>query len=130
VICRTLDVARSTAYYHERERVPIVDEVLAQRIKHFIDAEPYLGYRMVWARLREKGVLVNRKRFGASRNSSARSGIAGSIRAAIRASKRVRASRPAWIDRYNERPHLQASATSRPLAWRERDAAQITALRV
>lgn len=61
MICRTLDVARSTAYYQERDRVSIVDEVLARRIKHFIDAEPYLGYRMVWARLRGDGVKVNRK---------------------------------------------------------------------
>jgi putative transposase len=61
VICRVLGVARSTAYYHEHDRVPIVDEVLAQRIKHLIDAEPYLGYRMVWARLRRQGLSINRK---------------------------------------------------------------------
>ena len=42
MICRILDVARSTAYYHEHDRLPIVDDVLAQRIKHLIDAEPYL----------------------------------------------------------------------------------------
>jgi putative transposase len=61
VICRVLGVARSTAYYREHDRAPIVDEVLAQRIKHLIDAEPYLGYRMVWARLRRQGLAVNRK---------------------------------------------------------------------
>lgn len=61
MICRVLGVARSTAYYHERERSALIDEVLAQRIKHLIDAEPYLGYRMVWARLRGQGVHVNRK---------------------------------------------------------------------
>jgi hypothetical protein len=60
VICRVLDVARSTAYYHEHDRAPIVDEVLAQRIKHLI-AEPYLGYGMVWARLRRQGLKINRK---------------------------------------------------------------------
>jgi len=38
-----------------------VDEILAQRVKHLIDAEPYLGYRMLWARLRMQGVVVNRK---------------------------------------------------------------------
>ncbi len=38
-----------------------VDEVLAQRIKHLIDAEPYLGCRMAWARLRRQGLAVNRK---------------------------------------------------------------------
>jgi len=54
-------VARSSAYYKPRERTPVVDEILAQRIKHMIDEEPYLGYRMVWARLRMQGVLVNRK---------------------------------------------------------------------
>jgi len=43
VICRVLGVARSTAYYREHDRVPIVDDVLAQRIKHLIDAEPYLA---------------------------------------------------------------------------------------
>ena len=48
MICRILKVARSTAYYREHDRAVIVDEVLAQRIKHLIDAEPYLGYRMVF----------------------------------------------------------------------------------
>ena len=61
MICRILDVARSTAYYRERDRVPIVDEVMAQRIKHLIDTESYLGYRMVWARLRRQGFKINRK---------------------------------------------------------------------
>jgi putative transposase len=61
VICRVLGVARSTSYYQEHDRVPIVDDVLAQRIKHLIDAEPYLGYRMVWARLRRQGSKINRK---------------------------------------------------------------------
>jgi transposase InsO family protein len=61
VICRVLEVARSTAYYQARDRAVVVDDVLAQRIKHLIDAEPYLGYRMVWARLRMRGVKVNRK---------------------------------------------------------------------
>ncbi len=41
--------------------MPVIDEVLAQRIKHLTDDEPYLGYRMVWARLRMQGVVVNRK---------------------------------------------------------------------
>lgn len=61
MICRVLKVARSTAYDRERDRAAFVDEVLAQRIKHLIDAEPYLGYRMVHARLRMAGVPVNRK---------------------------------------------------------------------
>lgn len=46
-----LGVARSTAYYREHERIAAVDEVLEQRIKHLVDAEPYLGDRMVWARI-------------------------------------------------------------------------------
>lgn len=61
MICRVLDVARSTAYYREHDRVPTIDDVLAQRIKKLIEDEPYLGYRMVWARLRVQGVKVNRK---------------------------------------------------------------------
>ena len=65
MICRILDVARSTAYYREHDRVPIVDEVMAQRIKHLIDAESYLGYRMVWARLRRQGFKSTAKRCSA-----------------------------------------------------------------
>ena len=52
---------RSSTYYRPRPRTAKVDEVLAQRIKHLIDEESYLGYRMVWAMLREQGVHVNRK---------------------------------------------------------------------
>lgn len=61
MICRILDVARSTAYYREHDRSTTVDEVVAQRVKKLIDAESYLGYRMVWARLRQQGLAVNRK---------------------------------------------------------------------
>jgi len=56
-----LSVPRSTTYYRPHTRVALVDEVLAQRIKHLIDEESYLGYRMVWAQLRLDGVFVNRK---------------------------------------------------------------------
>ena len=52
---------RSSSYYKPKARNPIVDEVLAQRIKHVIDEESYLGYRMVWAALREQGVRANKK---------------------------------------------------------------------
>lgn len=31
------------------------------RIKHLIDAERYLGYRMVWTRLRRQGAPAHRK---------------------------------------------------------------------
>jgi putative transposase len=34
---------------------------MAQRIKHLIDQESYLGYRMVWARLRGAGISANPK---------------------------------------------------------------------
>jgi hypothetical protein len=40
-------------------RVQIVDDILAQRIKHLIDAEPYLGYRRVWARLDRREQYFN-----------------------------------------------------------------------
>jgi putative transposase len=61
VICRILNVARNSAYHRERDRIPMVDEIMAQRVKHLIDAKPCLGYRMVWARLRRQGVRINRK---------------------------------------------------------------------
>jgi putative transposase len=54
-------VPRSSTYYQSRPRTAKVDEVLAQRIKHLIDEESYLGYRMVWATLRDQGIFVNRK---------------------------------------------------------------------
>jgi len=47
VVCRILRVARSSFYYRPRDRAVVIDDVLAQPIKHLIDAEPYLGYRMV-----------------------------------------------------------------------------------
>jgi putative transposase len=52
---------RSSTYYRSRPRTAKVDEVLAQRIKHLIDEESYLGYRMAWATLRSQGIFVNRK---------------------------------------------------------------------
>ena len=54
-------MSRSGSYYKTRARTPRIDDVLAQRIKHVIDEESYLGYRMVWATLRSGGVLVNKK---------------------------------------------------------------------
>jgi putative transposase len=54
-------MARSRAYYRQRERAAKIDEVLALRIKHVIADEPYLGYRMVWAQLRQEGLVVNHK---------------------------------------------------------------------
>jgi putative transposase len=52
---------RSSSYYKPKTRTPVIDEVLAQRIKHVIDEESYLGYRMVWATLNEQGFRVNKK---------------------------------------------------------------------
>ena len=52
---------RNTSCYRHSEPTPIIDELLAQRIKRLIEDEPYLGYRMVWARLRMAGHVVNRK---------------------------------------------------------------------
>jgi hypothetical protein len=40
VICRILHVARNTAYYREHDRVSVVDEVMALRVRHLIDAQP------------------------------------------------------------------------------------------
>lgn len=54
-------MSRSGTYYKPQPRSAKVDEILAQRIKHLIDDESYLGYRMVWARLRGQGIFVNRK---------------------------------------------------------------------
>jgi len=59
-VCRVLSVPRSSTYYQARPRATKVDEILAQRIKHLIDDESYLGYRMVWATLRSQGIFVNR----------------------------------------------------------------------
>jgi putative transposase len=56
-----LKVPRSSVYYRAKARVPRIDEVMAQRIKHLIEQEPYLGYRMIWARLRNDGIVVNPK---------------------------------------------------------------------
>jgi hypothetical protein len=92
VICRTLNVARSTAYYREHERIAVVDEVLAQRAKHLIDAELYLGYRMVSARLRQQGFQVNRKAIQRLMQLKGRSAIAGSKSAARRELIRAQAS--------------------------------------
>src|SRR5579883_2792048 len=60
-VCRILNMPRSSTYYRPRARANKIDEVLAQRIKHIIDDESYLGYRMVWATLRGQGILANRK---------------------------------------------------------------------
>lgn len=64
-LCRVLDVARSTAYYQPRPRQQSerVDEVMAERVRQVIDAEPSFGIRSVWAWLNfAQGVKVNRKK--------------------------------------------------------------------
>ncbi len=65
--CRILGVHRSSVWRHAQrswaDTNPVMDEVLAERIKGIIEEFPTFGYRRVWAilRFREK-VLVNKKK--------------------------------------------------------------------
>ncbi len=52
---------RSSTYYQARPRTAKVDEVLAQRIKHLIDDEPYLDIAWSGRHCEPKGCIVNRK---------------------------------------------------------------------
>jgi transposase InsO family protein len=142
VICRVLGVARSTSYYQEHDRMPIVDDVLAQRIKHLIDAEPYLGYRMVWTRLRRQGLKINRKavqrlmqlkgrqchRRLKKRCSPRRRVIHGNAQARVCWQHRfetydeAKSAITAWVTHYNEsRPHSRLDYLP-PAEWRSRQA--------
>ena len=62
-IFRALHVSRSCL--QERSRVrpkPVVDELLAERIRRLIGKHPTFGYRRIWALLRfREGLPVNRK---------------------------------------------------------------------
>ena len=66
-VCRLLGVHRSTVWRQAQRSCvhsnPVVDEVLAERIKSIIEEFPTFGYRRVWAilRFRDK-VLVNKKK--------------------------------------------------------------------
>jgi hypothetical protein len=61
LICQRLGVARSALQGAERiEKAPVVDEVLAARVRRLIQAHPTFGYRRIWAMLRfREGVRVN-----------------------------------------------------------------------
>jgi putative transposase len=62
--CRVLGVARSSVRERPERapRRPVVDELLAVRIREVIRAQPTFGYRRIWAVLRfREGVRVNRK---------------------------------------------------------------------
>ena len=66
-VCRLLVVHRSTVWRQAQRSCahtnPVVDEVLAGRIKSIIEEFPTYGYRRVWAilRFRDK-ILVNKKK--------------------------------------------------------------------
>ena len=64
VVCRVLGVPRSTVYYHpHRRKAPVVDEVMATRIKGVIERYSRYGYRRVRAVLKNRdGLVVNRKK--------------------------------------------------------------------
>lgn len=49
--CKWSGIARRSFYYQRKRVKPKINEVLAQRIKRFIDAFPYSGYRTVAAML-------------------------------------------------------------------------------
>ena len=63
-LCRWFGLPRSTAYYEPKDPKPsVIDEQLASRIKSLHEAEPFLGVRGTWARLRYvQGIPVNRKK--------------------------------------------------------------------
>ena len=62
-VCRVLGVARSSVrpLPHRADRAPVVDELLAARIRELIHAHPTFGYRRIWALLRADGMRVNLK---------------------------------------------------------------------
>ena len=62
--CRVLGVSRSSVRPRPERplRSPMVDQLLALRIREVIRAHPTFGYRRIWALLRfREGVEVNRK---------------------------------------------------------------------
>jgi putative transposase len=62
-VCRVMGVPRSAVREREpKQRVPVVDEVLAARVERLIAQHPTFGYRRLWAMLRfREGLLINRK---------------------------------------------------------------------
>ena len=63
-LCQWFGLPRSTAYYESKDpKPPVVDEQLAARIKALHEAEPFLGVRGTWSRLRfVQGIPVNIKK--------------------------------------------------------------------
>ena len=63
-LCKWFDLPRSSAYYEPKDpKPPVIDEELAFMIKALHEAEPHLGVRGTWSRLRFiKGIPVNRKK--------------------------------------------------------------------
>jgi putative transposase len=62
--CRVLSVPRASVRPRLAllPRPPVVDQLLALRIREVIRAHPTFGYRRIWALLRfREGVEVNRK---------------------------------------------------------------------
>ena len=62
-VCRVLSVSRSSLNRQPRSPAkPVVDELLAARLKRLIEEHPTYGYRRLWALLRyREGVVVNKK---------------------------------------------------------------------
>lgn len=59
--CELLNVARSTMYYKQRERVQD-DGILMNEIQDIYAATPFYGYRRVTVELRKKGFIINQKK--------------------------------------------------------------------
>jgi putative transposase len=62
-VCAMMSVPRSAARERpEKQRLPVVDEVLALRLQRLIAQHPTFGYRRLWALLRfHEGLRINRK---------------------------------------------------------------------
>lgn len=58
--CKALGQARSTQRWASRRAAR--DEPLVERMRELAQAHPSDGYRFVWARLKQEGIQVNRKR--------------------------------------------------------------------
>jgi putative transposase len=62
-VCAVISVPRSAVRQRANtRRVPVVDDVLAQRLQRLIVEHPTFGYRRLWALLRfHEGLRINRK---------------------------------------------------------------------
>lgn len=63
IICRVLEVPRSTIYYKAKERPEMpLNLTLVERIRELVNEFPTYGYRRVWAKLRfGKGLKITQK---------------------------------------------------------------------